>query len=99
MFRGKNAVVTGSTSGIGLGIASALAASGANIMLNGFGDRTAIEKLRTRLSSDHGVRVAYSAADMSEPAQIGAVAAFLCSEAAAQVRGIALPVDGGWTAQ
>jgi 3-hydroxybutyrate dehydrogenase len=70
VLRGKNAVVTGSTSGIGLGIASALAAGGANVMLNGFGDPAAIEKLRTQVGSDHGVRVAYSAADMSEPAQI-----------------------------
>jgi 3-hydroxybutyrate dehydrogenase len=71
VLKGKNAVVTGSTSGIGLGIARALAASGANVMLNGFGDSAAIEKLRAQLSSEHGIRVAYSAADMSKPAQIG----------------------------
>jgi 3-hydroxybutyrate dehydrogenase len=70
MLDGKSAVVTGSTSGIGLGMASALAANGANVMLNGFGDAAAIEKLRKELAAEHGVRVAYSAADMSKPAEI-----------------------------
>src|SRR3954467_4816160 len=71
MLNGKTAVVTGSTCGIGLGIAAALAAKGANVLLNGFGDAAAIEKLRVRLSSEYGVRVAYSPADMSKPAEIG----------------------------
>jgi len=66
MLKGKCALVTGSTSGIGLGIAQRLAAQGANIMLNGFGDvaapRAAIEAL--------GVQVGYHGADMSQPAQI-----------------------------
>jgi len=70
VLKGKTAVVTGSTSGIGLGIASALAASGANVLLNGFGDATEIERVRKQFGSDYGVRVAYSAADMSKPAQI-----------------------------
>jgi 3-hydroxybutyrate dehydrogenase len=70
MLKGKVAVVTGSTSGIGLGIASALAADGAAIMLNGFGDRAAIDKLRRDLAERHGVKVGYSAADMSKPAEI-----------------------------
>jgi 3-hydroxybutyrate dehydrogenase len=69
-LRGKSAIVTGSTSGIGLGIATALAAQGCNVMLNGFGDRAAIEKTRAGLAEEHGVRVAYSAADMSKPAEI-----------------------------
>jgi 3-hydroxybutyrate dehydrogenase len=70
MLKGKTAIVTGSTSGIGLGIANALAGQGANILLNGFGDATEIEKLRKSLGSEHGVRVAYSAADMSKPDEI-----------------------------
>jgi 3-hydroxybutyrate dehydrogenase len=70
MLRGKTAIVTGSTSGIGLGIASALAAEGCDVMLNGFGDSAAIEKSRAGLAEKHGVRVGYSAADMSKPAEI-----------------------------
>jgi 3-hydroxybutyrate dehydrogenase len=67
---GKVAIVTGSTSGIGLGIASALAAQGADILLNGFGEAAAIEKLRQELAARHGGKVAYSGADMSKPAEI-----------------------------
>jgi len=70
MLQGKVAVVTGSTSGIGLGIATALAAQGAAIMLNGFGDAAAIDQLQRDLAREHGVKVGYSAADMSKPAQI-----------------------------
>ena len=73
MLKGKCAVVTGSTSGIGLAVAAALAARGVNIMLNGFGDPAAIDALRTRLASEHGVRVEYHGADMSKPAEIGAM--------------------------
>lgn len=72
---GKTALVTGSTSGIGLGIAQALAAQGANLMLNGFGDTGEIEALRTSLADQHKVRVGYSPADMSQPAQIAAMVA------------------------
>src|SRR5689334_460513 len=75
MLKGKSAVVTGSTSGIGLGMASALAANGANVLLNGFGDAAAIEKLRQQLAAQHGVRVSYSAADMGKPAEIEAMIA------------------------
>jgi 3-hydroxybutyrate dehydrogenase len=67
---GKTAIVTGSTSGIGLGIATALAAEGCDVMLNGFGDRASIEKLRGDLAEKHRVRVAYSPADMSKPGEI-----------------------------
>ena len=70
MFKGKAAVVTGSTSGIGLGIARALGAQGANIMLNGFGDRKAIEALMAELRAEYDVEVDYSAADMSRPGEV-----------------------------
>jgi 3-hydroxybutyrate dehydrogenase len=72
---GKTAVVTGSTSGIGLGISQAFAAAGMNIMLNGFGDKAAIEKTRAGLAQDHNVKTAYSAADMSKPADIAKMVA------------------------
>ena len=70
MLKGKAAIVTGSTSGIGLGIARALAAEGCAVMLNGFGEAGAIEALRAELANEHGVGVAYSAADMSKPSEI-----------------------------
>lgn len=70
MIAGKTAIVTGSTSGIGLGIATALAARKANVVLNGFGDPGAIEKLRKDLAARHGVKVVYSGADMSKADQI-----------------------------
>ena len=70
MLRGKTAIVTGSTSGIGLGIARALAAEGADILLNGFGDAPEIEQLRRRMAEQYGVKVAYSGADLSKPADI-----------------------------
>ena len=66
-LNGKVALVTGSTSGIGLGIARALAADGADIMLNGFGDEALIDKLVAELSSRYKVNVRHSAADMSKP--------------------------------
>jgi 3-hydroxybutyrate dehydrogenase len=68
MLKGKVAVVTGSTSGIGLGIARALAAAGADLMINGFGEAAAIDKLRREIAATHGVRVAFNAADLSKPA-------------------------------
>ena len=67
MLKGKVAVVTGSTSGIGLGIARALAAGGADLMINGFGEAAAIEELRQEIAAAHGVRVAFSGADLSKP--------------------------------
>ena len=70
MLRGKAAIVTGSTSGIGLGIATVLAAEGCHVMLNGFDDAGSIERLRADLAEQHGVRTAYSTADMSKPADI-----------------------------
>src|SRR4051794_41374518 len=74
-LQGKVALVTGSTSGIGLGIARALAASGADIMLNGFGDAAQIEAVRVELAATHGVKVAYDGADISKPEQIAAMVA------------------------
>ena len=72
-LKGKCVVVTGSTSGIGLGIARAFAAQGCDIMLNGFGDAAQIEKLRAGLAAEHGVAVVYSSADMSKPDEIAAL--------------------------
>lgn len=69
-MKGKNAIVTGSTSGIGLGIARALGAAGANLMINGFGEAAQIETLRAGLAREFGVEVGYSGADMSKPDQI-----------------------------
>jgi 3-hydroxybutyrate dehydrogenase len=74
-LKGKVALVTGSTSGIGLGIARALGAEGADLMLNGFGDAAMIEKLRTGLAKELGVRVLYSGADISKSAEIAAMVA------------------------
>jgi 3-hydroxybutyrate dehydrogenase len=65
MFTGMTALVTGSTSGIGLGIATELAARGANVVLNGFGDAAAIEKIRSELETAHGTRVTYDGTDLA----------------------------------
>jgi 3-hydroxybutyrate dehydrogenase len=72
---GKVALVTGSTSGIGLGIARSLAGAGANVLLNGFGDKELIETLVAELRSQFKVKASYSAADMSKPAEIAAMVA------------------------
>lgn len=69
-LKGQVAVVTGSTSGIGLGLAEALAAAGVNIMLNGLGEAAAIEATRADLATRHGVEVRYHGADMTRPAEI-----------------------------
>jgi len=73
MLKGKTALITGSTSGIGLAIARALAKDGANVTLNGFGDKAAIETERAGLEKDFGVKARYSPADMSKPADIAAM--------------------------
>ena len=74
-LKGKVALVTGSTSGIGLGIARALTAAGADVMLNGFGDATQIEALRSDIAASHGVKVGYSGADISKPEDVAAMLA------------------------
>jgi 3-hydroxybutyrate dehydrogenase len=70
MLRGKAAIVTGSTSGIGLGIARALAEAGCKIMLNGFGDPLAIEQERKRIVRDFGVETHFDSADLSKPPEV-----------------------------
>ncbi len=73
MLNGRTALVTGSTSGIGLGIATALAAEGANVVLNGFGDAAEIERLRAKLAADHGVAVRFDGADLTQEPAIEAM--------------------------
>jgi 3-hydroxybutyrate dehydrogenase len=89
MLKGKTALVTGSTSGIGLGIAELLAARGANIVLNGLGDRAEVERLRSRLAEQHRVTVRYDAADMSRPDAIKA----MIESAAAELGGVDVLVN------
>ena len=70
-LRSKSAVVTGSTSGIGLAVARAFAKEGANVTLNGFGPAEEIETERSGIEAEFGVRAAYSAADMAKPRSPG----------------------------
>jgi len=72
-LKNKTALITGSTSGIGLGIARAFAREGANVILNGFGDGVEIEKLRASIESEFGVKACYDAADMSKADAIEAL--------------------------
>jgi 3-hydroxybutyrate dehydrogenase len=69
-LQGQVAIVTGSTSGIGHALADALAGQGVNIVLNGLGEMTAIERTRSELAEKHGVEVLYNSADMTKPDQI-----------------------------
>jgi len=73
MLNGKTALVTGSTSGIGKAIATRFAKDGANVVLNGFGDGNEIEAFRASLEADHGVKAAYSGADLTDEAAIMAL--------------------------
>ena len=77
---GKVSLVTGSTSGIGLGIARALAEAGSAVVLNGFGAAAEIVKTRDQLSAEFGVKVGYSAADMTKPEAITEMIASTLSE-------------------
>jgi len=77
MLKGKTALVTGSTSGIGLGIAEKLAAQGANVILNGFGDAEGPQAAILAAGQAHGVRAGYHGADMSKPAEIEAMFAYI----------------------
>jgi 3-hydroxybutyrate dehydrogenase len=88
-FAGKAALVTGSTSGIGLAIATRLAQDGANIILNGFGDAAEIERLRARLASEHRVKVLFDSADMAKPDAIVA----MMKRAAAELGGVDVLVN------
>jgi 3-hydroxybutyrate dehydrogenase len=72
-LKGKTALITGSTSGIGLGIAEGFAAQGTNLILNGFGDAGEIEQLRRRLETQFGITVVYDGADMSKSDQVDAM--------------------------
>jgi 3-hydroxybutyrate dehydrogenase len=89
MLSDKVALVTGSTSGIGLGIAHALAGAGANILLNGLGDAALIDRLVAEFRSRYKVRAAYSGADMSKPAQIAA----MVDQAARELGGVDILVN------
>ncbi len=75
-LQGRAAIVTGSTSGIGLALADALAMSGVDVVLNGFGEATAIEKTRATLAEESGAKVLYHPADMTKPAEIADLVAF-----------------------
>jgi NAD(P)-dependent dehydrogenase (short-subunit alcohol dehydrogenase family) len=100
MLKGKVAVVTGSTSGIGLGIAKELARLGADLMLNGFGDASEIESIRSSMEREHGVRVVYDGADMSKGEAVrGLIAATVQKFGRLSPRRAALQALGSWPRQ
>lgn len=80
MLEGKTALVTGSTSGIGLGMARALAGQGANLMLNGFGDRGEIERVRDELERTHNVRVMHNSANLMHANEIYEMVEWTCAQ-------------------
>lgn len=79
-LRGKTALVTGSTSGIGLGIARKLAGAGANVILNGFGDADDIQRIRDSITADFSVQTGYHNADLSVATEISAMMAYAQAE-------------------
>jgi 3-hydroxybutyrate dehydrogenase len=89
MLKGKVALVTGSTSGIGLAIARGFAGQGADICINGFGDTAAIEKERSGIEAEFGVKCIYSGADMSKGAETEAMVA----DATAKLGGVDILVN------
>ena len=89
MLKGKTALITGSTSGIGLGVAEGFAAEGVNLVINGFGDAAEIETIRAGLASRFGVKVIYDGADMSKPDQIEA----MMKRAAAEFGGVDILIN------
>jgi 3-hydroxybutyrate dehydrogenase len=88
-LKGKTALVTGSTSGIGLAYAKALAAEGASVLINGFGDAAAIEAERAGLEALSGTKAVYSPADMTKPDEIAAMVA----ECAATLGGVDILIN------
>ena len=79
MLKGRRAIVTGSTSGIGAGYARALAAEGCKVMLNGFGDPEEIEKQRASMAKEFGVEVLFNGADLAKPEECVQLCAILKS--------------------
>jgi 3-hydroxybutyrate dehydrogenase len=89
MLKGKVALITGSTSGIGLGIAQTMAGEGATIVLNGFGDAKEIEGIRQSIEKDYGVKCVYNGADMTKPAEIQK----MCADTIAQIGSLDILVN------
>jgi NAD(P)-dependent dehydrogenase (short-subunit alcohol dehydrogenase family) len=91
-IKGHAAVVTGSTSGIGLALARSLAEGGADVVLNGLGDAGEIERVRAELERSAGVRVRYHGADMTEPSEIEDLIAFVSASSAGSTSWSTTPV-------
>ena len=91
---GQVAVITGSTSGIGLALARAVAAGGGDVVLNGLGDPAEIEHTRAELEASSGARVRYHPADMTRGEEIADMVLFLASDGAAKVTGELISVSG-----
>ena len=80
MIKGKTALVTGSTSGIGKAIADRLAQEGCNVVLNGFGDADEIKALQAEMGKEHGVQIGYSGADLTNPDAIEEMMAYVTAD-------------------